>query len=337
MRTLPLAEVERLITLPKNLADPARDLAELQRRPRMERDELWERLRGISQRYRQLLETCAPDPYLEAYLVLAQLKLAAAAQRLGEPTPPGGGFPGVAFRLLEQMEDFCLFDRLTPEQIAGGWDEPGANLGDIARQAAVMGLHLTTDIAGDPTLPGPLAFAFHRIYRRRLARAQQVARLYLERHGLPALVKEVERTCPGCQRLLLDPDHIRALSQASLEVLIALAPPQQARLLAEVARLKVMQGMTKEQVLAVIGERQPLALEALKEMVAGAAAAGKLELYERLLQEVKEGAGRQAEDARLAIDRFTGLFERSLEAVKQTAWALSPRNAPCPNCGANLG
>lgn len=328
MKPLPLADLEQLIALPKYLADPARDMADLHRRPKAERDDYARRLQSVQAAYSRALDSFAADPYLEGYLALAQLKLAAVAQRLGEDAPDSCAFPLAAFRTIEQLEEMCLLERLTPQELV---DNVGESEG--ARLAARLGLHLTADIALDPEIPGPLAFAFRRVYRRRLARAREAAKLYVERYGLQRLAHDIQEACPSCQRLTLDADHARALSQASLEVLIALAPPEQARVLGEIGRLKIMQGMDAKQILAAMAERQPRALEALREMATGAAATGQLELYERLVQELKAGLASQREDSRLALQGLVQVMDKSLDTVKSVAWAASARGgSACPAC-----
>ena len=117
--------------------------------------------------------------------------------------------------------------------------------------------------------------------------------------------------------------RIEALSSAGIETLIAVSGPEQAQLLAQLARTRALSDSTPEQILAMQVQESPQVAEALKEILTATAANGQLEQYERLVVELKESARLSREDHQQNIKTMTEMFNKALDTVKDTAVAFS--------------
>ena len=122
--------------------------------------------------------------------------------------------------------------------------------------------------------------------------------------------------------------HIEALSGAGVEALIAISGPEQAQLLAQLARTRALSGSSPEQILALQAGESPQIASALKEILTATAASGQLEQYERLVDELKEGARLSREDYQRNVSTMSEMFNKALDSVKETAVAFSGQPSP---------
>ena len=122
--------------------------------------------------------------------------------------------------------------------------------------------------------------------------------------------------------------RIEALSGAGIEALIAISGPEQAQLLAQLAKTRALSGSSPEQILAMQASESPQVADALKEILTATAATGQLEQYERLVGELKESAQLSREDYQRNVNTMSEMFNKALDTVKETAVAFSGQPQP---------
>ena len=121
----------------------------------------------------------------------------------------------------------------------------------------------------------------------------------------------------------LELERIEALSGAGIETLIAVSGPDQAQLLAQLARTRALSTCSPQQILAMQAESSPQVAEALREILTATAAEGQLDQYERLVAEIKENAQTSREDYQQNLATMNEMFNKALDSVKDTAVAFS--------------
>jgi hypothetical protein len=198
--------------------------------------------------------------------------------------------------------------------------------------------------------------------RRRIARQDELARqdaiLAAEKERLQAAITaEKERQMLDLERRAQEQQHelarMKAMGELSAEALIALAPVQQAQILAELRRTEQLKNLSEDQILALAVERNPAVVELLKAK-ADAAAEGKLQAAEaakwqalseertrhetELRQQieaqqaaqmklVQEAAARESQAAREAIERAERMANSSAERTERMASDSAARQA----------
>ena len=118
-------------------------------------------------------------------------------------------------------------------------------------------------------------------------------------------------------------ERIEALSGAGIETLIAVSGPDQAQLLAQLARTRALSTCSPQQILAMQAASNPQVADALREILTATAADGQLEQYERLVAEIKENAQNSREDYQQNLATLNEMFNKALDSVKDTAVAFS--------------
>jgi class 3 adenylate cyclase len=121
----------------------------------------------------------------------------------------------------------------------------------------------------------------------------------------------------------LELERIDALSQAGIETLIAVSGPDQAQMLAQLARTRALATCSPQQILAMQAESSPQVADALREILTATAADGQLEQYERLVAELKENAQTSREDHRQNMATLQEMFNKALDSVKDVSVAFS--------------
>jgi len=125
------------------------------------------------------------------------------------------------------------------------------------------------------------------------------------------------------QRHQQDLERIEALSHVSVEVLMAVSPTEQSKLLAELARTRALAGCSPQQILAMQAQGDPQVAQALVEVTRAMAATGQTEMYERLVAQVKEGAQSSREDYQRNVAIMADMFHKALDTMKDTATAFA--------------
>lgn len=126
-------------------------------------------------------------------------------------------------------------------------------------------------------------------------------------------------------------ERIEALSHTSMEVLMAVSGPEQASLLAELARTRALAGCTPQQILAMQAQGNPQVTQALVEVTRALAATQQTEMYERLVAQVKEGAQASREDYQRNAAIMAEMFHKALDTMKDTATAFAGGRALAPS------
>ena len=116
--------------------------------------------------------------------------------------------------------------------------------------------------------------------------------------------------------------------QVGIETLIAVSGPEQAQLLAQLARTRALSGSSPEQIMAMQAAESPQVADALKEVLTATAASGQLEQYERLVTELKDSASISREEYRANMQTMNEMFNKALDTVKDTAIAFSGQAPP---------
>ena len=118
-------------------------------------------------------------------------------------------------------------------------------------------------------------------------------------------------------------EHIEALSSVGIETLIAVSGPEQAQMLAQLARTRAMSGCSPQQIMAMQAESSPQVADALREILTATASTGQLEQYERLVGEIKDSARTSREDYQRNLATMGEMFNKALDSVRDTAVAFS--------------
>lgn len=119
-------------------------------------------------------------------------------------------------------------------------------------------------------------------------------------------------------------ERIREISKIeNIDTLIAISGPDQARILAELARTETLSGCTPQQILAMQTEKNPKLAEGLAEIFKALSATGEFEQAERLLQEVKESHRLQREDYQRNMQMLVEMFNKAMDSIRDTAIAFS--------------
>ena len=129
-------------------------------------------------------------------------------------------------------------------------------------------------------------------------------------------------------------ERIRTLSQASAEVVLSLAGPEQARIIADLKQTEALKGMSDSQVESLMASRSPHFAKALEErwkaIEAGKATDAQKELYERMLQQQAEVDRRVEQALRDALQQQAQSATReqqtafeAMRSVQQTAEAFA--------------
>lgn len=129
-------------------------------------------------------------------------------------------------------------------------------------------------------------------------------------------------------------ERIKMLSQASAEVVISLAGPEQARVIADLKQTEALKGLSDSQVESLMASRSPQFAQALAErwkaIEAGKATEAQKEMYERMLQQQSEVDRRVEQALRDALQQQTQSATReqqtafeAMHSVQQTAEAFA--------------
>lgn len=125
------------------------------------------------------------------------------------------------------------------------------------------------------------------------------------------------------ERQKLTQDHeierIRTLSQASAEVVISMAGPEQARVIADLKQTEALKGMSDSQVESLMASKSPHFAKALEErwkaIEAGKATEAQRELYERMIAQQAEADLRVEAALRESLDRQDKAADRAQAAA----------------------
>jgi hypothetical protein len=110
------------------------------------------------------------------------------------------------------------------------------------------------------------------------------------------------------------------LASMAPEALIAVAPADQAAILAELRRTDLLRNCTEEQILAMAAQNSPQVAEALKEKFSGTA--GR-QLMERMLKEKDDHAAQLRDMAAASQRTMQQMFEHALNTQRDTAVAAT--------------
>jgi len=114
--------------------------------------------------------------------------------------------------------------------------------------------------------------------RRKREREEDLADLEIARKGFEILSEHKAR------KMQLELERMEKMSRLSVEALIAVSGPEQARLLAELKRTEILRGMSEEQILALAAEKSPEVARAFQEKFRALSAEEQGRFYERLLE-----------------------------------------------------
>ena len=137
---------------------------------------------------------------------------------------------------------------------------------------------------------------------------------------------------------------VKALSDVSLEALIATSGPEQAAMLAELRKTEQLKDMTEEQILALAAEKSPEVAKAFQDKFKSMGG-GKVEsLYEKMLEEKDKAAVMMKEVFEKAMDTQRDVSVAAASsaggagAARQEAEETKGKEAIllCPNCRAEV-
>lgn len=111
------------------------------------------------------------------------------------------------------------------------------------------------------------------------------------------------------ERAAIETERLAALSNASVEALIATSDEEQARILADLKRTETLATLSKDQILAMAAERSPEVAKAFEEQFRSLGTERTTELYERLLSDRDAGieALRATQSEAMAAMRDVGV------------------------------
>lgn len=130
----------------------------------------------------------------------------------------------------------------------------------------------------------------------------------------------------------LEIERLERFSRMSLEVLVLAADtPEQAKLIASLARTRSLAGLPPEKIALLQLDQDPRIAEALKEVVGNLVGSGDTRmqaLYERLLEELKHQSDRTRGDYLHSLGAFTRMFETFANTTSDVARAASGGASP---------
>lgn len=140
-------------------------------------------------------------------------------------------------------------------------------------------------------------------------------------------------------RMEMEAKKIEALQSASPEVLISVSGTEQAALLADLQKTKVMEGWSSEQILAAAAEKSPAVAEAFKEKFR-AAQAGELSdrergLYEKMLTESKSSKDDISGVYKSHLEMTREMAEKAMSEVSKVASSFASKDSNVVVVGAN--
>ena len=173
---MPVETLERLSFRCKRIAALEMNLEQLRRESETSRREWWSEIEQNTAEYNTM--QYEPDQFLESNFALARLKLVDSFVENGEPPPAGHGFRDEEINLLNEFEQYIVYDRLSVEEIrdfvrSGAEDEKG--IVALAKHAAVSGYDQMYKLMQERNLPNDLALALQRIYQDRIKKMEAAA------------------------------------------------------------------------------------------------------------------------------------------------------------------
>ena len=84
-----------------------------------------------------------------------------------------------------------------------------------------------------------------------------------------------------------------------------------------------MQGASPEQIIAIGALNNPENASAYGDIMVAMARTGDLDMYERLISEIKESSGRERDDYHRNLNTVVEMFHKAVESLSETAVAFS--------------
>jgi len=143
------------------------------------------------------------------------------------------------------------------------------------------------------------------------------------------------------EKLQFELDRMEKLAQMSVEAIISVSGPEQAKVLADLKKSEFLSGMSEEQILAAAAKESPEVAKAFQEKFR-AIADGKTsqeiaEMYERMLsdrenamQMIKELSEQRAQDADKYSARTADATKHAIDQLTEVAKAQANRQSPQP-------
>jgi RNA polymerase subunit RPABC4/transcription elongation factor Spt4 len=143
------------------------------------------------------------------------------------------------------------------------------------------------------------------------------------------------------ERLEFELERMEKLGQMSIEAIISVSSPEQAKVLADLKKSEFLSGMTEEQILAAAAKDSPEVAKAFQEKFR-AIAEGKTsqevtEMYERMLSDrenamqlIKELSEQRAQDADKYSTRTADATKHAIDQITEVAKAQANRQSPQP-------
>jgi len=189
-----IEDLERLNKLPKTIASPEMDLEKLKRMKEYIRKQWWDEIERVEGEYQsKFIREGATNEFLEANLSMAKLKLVVSFLDNRERSPEHG-FSEDEIDFLRGFEELAVIGRLSVDELVDYFARvKGKERGlvKIAFDAVGKGYNVMDEIVRRSDIPGDLANAFKRVYGERLRKMKDTAKEYIEKYGLPPIVKDI--------------------------------------------------------------------------------------------------------------------------------------------------
>ena len=121
----------------------------------------------------------------------------------------------------------------------------------------------------------------------------------------------------------IERDKIEAMKDLRPETLIALAPVEQAEILAKLEKTKELKGMSAEQILAMSAENNPAVADAFKALQTNAMSERERELFKKMLEQKDEVAKREAQAHQDANKSIQDLSKNAMANLTDMAKSMA--------------
>ena len=242
---------------------------------------------------------------------LAQLLLATYFHDKRDPLQSSRiSFSPTEMSLLRDSERYGALDVLTEEQIVQGILNHQQGLFELASDFYHKQYHhLDSAMTGPGDFQPDLIHAFYKKYGERFEKVKG------------ALAKIDTEHLDGI--LSLTPEKIEALSTLSIETLIAISGPIQSKLLKDLAIAEKLRDAEPEQIVAIGALNNPAFAKAYTDTLIALARNGDIELYERLISELKEGSKLTRDENQRNMKMLAEMFDKALDSIRDTVVALT--------------
>ncbi|MDP6716693.1 MAG: hypothetical protein QF368_18985 [SAR202 cluster bacterium] len=220
--------------------------------------------------------------------------------------------------LLRDFERYKILDVMSEGDIVQGINDQRQGLFEIAVDFYNKGYDRFDAMLNDSrSIRGDLVHAFTKRYGERYEKI----RTSMARVDLGQLTRIQSLT----------PERIEGLSKLSIEALIAISGPLQSRILADLAQVRQLQGSSPEQIMAIGALNNPAFASAYGDIMVSMARTGDLDMYERLISEIKESSGRERDDYQRNLNIVVEMFHKAVESLSETAVAFSGQSSQRPH------